>query len=120
MVLENSIIYDDDIMSVPEEISDMMKFLVVEGGALSPHYYRGFITEELVNYLRDNIEDEFDDEISIIKRSSLATKNTPQKLTEILFQNAKEGLEFIISINHTKAVGDIIPFSIDEIITNAG
>ena len=61
--------------------------------------YYGSISREVLDYLKEDIDGDFSDDIKIIKRSSLASNNSPQKLIEVLVLNVNTEDEVQVDID---------------------
>ena len=78
--------------------------------------YNGLISRDVLVYLKEDIDSDFSDDTKIIKRSSLASKNSPQKLIEVLVLNINTEDEVQVSIdkNISKENGTI-PVTISKV-----
>lgn len=78
--------------------------------------YYGAISRNVLAYLKEDIDSDFSDDIKIIKRSSLASDNSPQKLIEVLVLNVNTEDEVQVDIdkNISKENGTI-PVTISKV-----
>ena len=78
--------------------------------------YYGLISSDVLAYLKEDIDSDFSDNIKIIKRSSLASDNNPQKLIEILVLNinTEDEVQVDIDKNISKENGTI-PVTISKV-----
>ena len=78
--------------------------------------YYGVISRDVLAYLKEDIDSDFSDDIKIIKRSSLASDNKPQKLIEVLVLNVNTEDEVQVDIdeNISKENGTI-PVTISKV-----
>lgn len=78
--------------------------------------YYGAISRNVLAYLKEDIDSDFSDDIKIIKRSSLASNNSPQKLIEVLVLNVNTEDEVQVDIdkNISKENGTI-PVTISKV-----
>lgn len=66
-------------------ISSLLKLNTCNTDDVTQYY--GLISSDVLAYLKEDIDSDFSDNIKIIKRSSLASNNSPQKLIEVLVLN---------------------------------
>ena len=78
--------------------------------------YYGAISRNVLAYLKEDIDSDFSNDIKIIKRSSLASDNSPQKLIEVLVLNVNTEDEVQVDIdkNISKENGTI-PVTISKV-----
>ena len=78
--------------------------------------YNGLISRDVLAYLKEDIDSDFSDDIKIIKRSSLASNNSPQKLIELLVLNinTEDEVQIDIDKNISKENGRI-PVTISKV-----
>lgn len=78
--------------------------------------YYGAISRDVLAYLKEDIDSDFSDDIKIIKRSSLASDNSPQKLIEVLVLNinTEDEVQVDIDKNISKENGTI-PVTISKV-----
>lgn len=78
--------------------------------------YYGVISRDVLAYLKEDIDSDFSDDIKIIKRSSLASNNSPQKLIEVLVLNinTEDEVQIDIDKNISKENGTI-PVTISRV-----
>ena len=76
-------------INTPQEMFNLISSLLKlnTGNADVVTQYNGLISRDVLAYLKEDIDSDFSDEIKIIKRSSLASDNKPQKLIEVLVLN---------------------------------
>ena len=78
--------------------------------------YNGVISRDVLAYLKEDIDSDFSNDIKIIKRSSLASDNNPQKLIEVLVLNinTEDEVQVDIDKNISKENGTI-PVTISKV-----
>ena len=95
-------------------ISSLLKLNTCNTDDVTQYY--GAINGNVLAYLKEDIDSDFSDEIKIIKRSSLASDNSPQKLIEVLVLNVNTEDEVQVDIdkNISKENGTI-PVTISKV-----
>ena len=95
-------------------ISSLLKLNTCNTDDITQYY--GAISRNVLAYLKEDIDSDFSDDIKIIKRSSLASDNSPQKLIEVLVLNANTEDEVQVDIdkNMSKENGTI-PVTISRV-----
>ena len=95
-------------------ISSLLKLNTCNADVVTQYY--GAISRNVLAYLKEDIDSDFSDEIKIIKRSSLASDNKPQKLIEVLVLNVNTEDEVQVDIdkNISKENGTI-PVTISKV-----
>lgn len=95
-------------------ISSLLKLSTCNTEDVTQYY--GAISRNVLAYLKEDIDSDFSDDIKIIKRSSLASDNSPQKLIEVLVLNVNTEDEVQVDIdkNISKENGTI-PVTISKV-----
>lgn len=95
-------------------ISSLLKLNTCNTDDVTQYY--GAISRDVLVYLKENIDSDFSNDIKIIKRSSLASDNSPQKLIEVLVLNVNTEDEVQVDIdkNISKENGTI-PVTISKV-----
>lgn len=95
-------------------ISSLLKLNTCNTDDVTQYY--GVISRDVLTYLKEDIDDDFSDDIKIIKRSSLASNNSPQKLIEVLVLNinTEDEVQVDIDKNISKENGTI-PVTISKV-----
>lgn len=95
-------------------ISSLLKLNTCNTDDVTQYY--GLISRDVLTYLKEDIDSDFSDSIKIIKRSSLASNNSPQKLIEVLVLNinTKDEVQVDIDKNISKENGTI-PVTISKV-----
>lgn len=95
-------------------ISSLLKLNTCNTDDVTQYY--GVISRDVLAYLKEDIDSDFSDDIKIIKRSSLASNNSPQKLIEVLVLNVNTEDEVQVDIdkNISKENGTI-PVTISKV-----
>lgn len=95
-------------------ISSLLKLNTCNTDDVTQYY--GVISRDVLAYLKEDIDSDFSDSIKIIKRSSLASNNSPQKLIEVLVLNVNTEDEVQVDIdkNISKENGTI-PVTISKV-----
>lgn len=78
-------------------ISSLLKLNTCNTDDITQYY--GYISRDVLAYLKEDIDSDFSDDIKIIKRSSLASDNSPQKLIEVLVLNINTEDEVQVDID---------------------
>ena len=105
-------------INTPEEmfklISSLLKLNTCNADDVTQ--YNGLISRDVLAYLKEDIDSDFSDNIKIIKRSSLASNNSPQKLIELLVLNinTEDEVQIDIDKNISKENGRI-PVTISKV-----
>ena len=105
-------------INTPEEmfklISSLLKLNTCNADDVTQ--YIGLISRDVLAYLKEDIDSDFSDDIKIIKRSSLASNNSPQKLIEVLVLNinTEDEVQVDIDKNISKENGTI-PVTISKV-----
>ena len=105
-------------INTPEEmfklISSLLKLNTCNADDVTQ--YNGLISRDVLAYLKEDIDSDFSDDIKIIKRSSLASNNSPQKLIELLVLNinTEDEVQIDIDKNISKENGRI-PVTISKV-----
>ena len=105
-------------INTPEEmfklISSLLKLNTCNADDVTQYY--GLISRDVLAYLKEDIDSDFSDDIKIIKRSSLASNNSPQKLIELLVLNinTEDEVQVDIDKNISKENGTI-PVTISKV-----
>lgn len=95
-------------------ISSLLKLNTCNTDVVTQYY--GAISRDVLAYLKEDIDSDFSDDIKIIKRSSLASNNSPQKLIEVLVLNinTEDEVQVDIDKNISKENGTI-PVTISRV-----
>ena len=95
-------------------ISSLLKLNTCNTDDVTQYY--GAISRNVLAYLKEDIDSDFSNDIKIIKRSSLASDNKPQKLIEVLVLNVNTEDEVQVDIdkNISKENGTI-PVTISKV-----
>ena len=95
-------------------ISSLLKLNTCNTDDVTQYY--GVISRDVLAYLKEDIDGDFSDDIKIIKRSSLASNNSPQKLIEVLVLNinTEDEVQVDIDKNISKENGTI-PVTISKV-----
>ena len=95
-------------------ISSLLKLNTCNTDDVTQYY--GVISRDVLAYLKEDIDSDFSNDIKIIKRSSLASDNSPQKLIEVLVLNVNTEDEVQVDIdkNISKENGTI-PVTISKV-----
>ena len=95
-------------------ISSLLKLNTCNTDDVTQYY--GAISRNVLAYLKEDIDSDFSDDIKIIKRSSLASNNNPQKLIEVLVLNinTEDEVQVDIDKNISKENGTI-PVTISKV-----
>ena len=95
-------------------ISSLLKLNTCNTDDVTQYY--GVISRDVLAYLKEDIDSDFSDDIKIIKRSSLASNSSPQKLIEVLVLNVNTEDEVQVDIdkNISKENGTI-PVTISRV-----
>lgn len=95
-------------------ISSLLKLNTCNTDDVTQYY--GAISRNVLAYLKEDIDSDFSDDIKIIKRSSLASNNNPQKLIEVLVLNinTEDEVQVDIDKNISKENG-AIPVTISKV-----
>lgn len=95
-------------------ISSLLKLNTCNTDDVTQYY--GVISRDVLAYLKEDIDTDFSNDIKIIKRSSLASNNSPQKLIEVLVLNVNTEDEVQVDIdkNISKENGTI-PVTISKV-----
>ena len=95
-------------------ISSLLKLNTCNTDDVTQYY--GVMSRDVLAYLKEDIDSDFSDDIKIIKRSSLASDNNPQKLIEVLVLNVNTEDEVQVDIdkNISKENGTI-PVTISKV-----
>lgn len=95
-------------------ISSLLKLNTCNTDDVTQYY--GAISRDVLAYLKEDIDSDFSDDIKIIKRSSLASNNSPQKLIEVLVLNinTEDEVQVDIDKNISKENGTI-PVTISRV-----
>lgn len=95
-------------------ISSLLKLNTCNTDDVTQYY--GVISRDVLTYLKEDIDNDFSNDIKIIKRSSLASDNSPQKLIEVLVLNVNTEDEVQVDIdkNISKENGTI-PVTISRV-----
>ena len=95
-------------------ISSLLKLNTCNTEDITQYY--GVISRDVLTYLKEDIDNDFSDDIKIIKRSSLASDNSPQKLIEVLVLNVNTEDEVQVDIdkNISKENGGV-PVTISKV-----
>ena len=95
-------------------ISSLLKLNTCNTDDITQYY--GAISRNVLAYLKEDIDSDFSDDVKIIKRSSLASDNSPQKLIEVLVLNVNTEDEVQVDIdkNISKENG-AIPVTISRV-----
>ena len=95
-------------------ISSLLKLNTCNTDDVTQYY--GAISRNVLVYLKEDIDSDFSDDIKIIKRSSLASNNNPQKLIEVLVLNinTEDEVQVDIDKNISKENG-AIPVTISKV-----
>ena len=95
-------------------ISSLLKLNTCNTDDVTQYY--GAISRNVLAYLKEDIDSDFSNDIKIIKRSSLASDNNPQKLIEVLVLNVNTEDEVQVDIdkNISKENG-AIPVTISKV-----
>lgn len=95
-------------------ISSLLKLNTCNTDDVTQYY--GVISRDVLAYLKEDIDSDFSDDIKIIKRSSLASNNSPQKLIEVLVLNinTEDEVQVDIDKNISKENGTI-PVTISRV-----
>lgn len=95
-------------------ISSLLKLNTCNADDVTQYY--GVISRDVLAYLKEDIDSDFSNDIKIIKRSSLASNNSPQKLIEVLVLNVNTEDEVQVDIdkNISKENGTI-PVTISRV-----
>lgn len=95
-------------------ISSLLKLNTCNTDDVTQYY--GAINGNVLAYLKEDIDSDFSDDIKIIKRSSLASDNSPQKLIEVLVLNinTEDEVQVDIDKNISKENGTI-PVTISRV-----
>ena len=95
-------------------ISSLLKLNTCNTDDVTQYY--GAISRNVLAYLKEDIDSDFSDDIKIIKRSSLASDNSPQKLITVLVLNVNTEDEVQVDIdkNISKENG-AIPVTISKV-----
>lgn len=95
-------------------ISSLLKLNTCNTDDVTQYY--GAISRNVLAYLKEDIDSDFSNDIKIIKRSSLASDNSPQKLIEVLVLNVNTEDEVQVDIdkNISKENGTI-PVTISKV-----
>ena len=95
-------------------ISSLLKLNTCNTDDVTQYY--GAISRNVLAYLKEDIDSDFSNDIKIIKRSSLASDNSPQKLIEVLVLNVNTEDEVQVDIdkNISKENG-AIPVTISKV-----
>lgn len=95
-------------------ISSLLKLNTCNADDVTQYY--GVISRDVLAYLKEDIDSDFSNDIKIIKRSSLASDNSPQKLIEVLVLNVNTEDEVQVDIdkNISKENGTI-PVTISRV-----
>lgn len=95
-------------------ISSLLKLNTCNTDDVTQYY--GAISRNVLAYLKEDIDSDFSNDIKIIKRSSLASNNNPQKLIEVLVLNinTEDEVQVDIDKNISKENG-AIPVTISKV-----
>ena len=95
-------------------ISSLLKLNTCNTDDVTQYY--GAISSDVLAYLKEDIDSDFSDNIKIIKRSSLASDNSPQKLIEVLVLNinTEDEVQVDLDKNMSKENGTI-PVTISKV-----
>lgn len=95
-------------------ISSLLKLNTCNTDDVTQYY--GVISRDVLAYLKEDIDSDFSNDIKIIKRSSLASDNSPQKLIEVLVLNVNTEDEVQVDIdkNISKENGGV-PVTISKV-----
>lgn len=95
-------------------ISSLLKLNTCNTDDVTQYY--GLISRDVLTYLKEDIDSDFSDSIKIIKRSSLASDNSPQKLITVLVLNinTEDEVQVDIGKNISKENGTI-PVTISKV-----
>ena len=95
-------------------ISSLLKLNTCNTDDVTQYY--GVISRDVLAYLKEDIDSDFTDDIKIIKRSSLASNNIPQKLIEVLVLNVNTEDEVQVDIDkNISKENDTIPVTISKV-----
>ena len=95
-------------------ISSLLKLNTCNTDDVTQYY--GVISRDVLAYLKEDIDSDFSDDIKIIKRSSLASNNSPQKLIEVLVLNVNTEDEVQVDIDkNISKENDTIPVTISKV-----
>lgn len=105
-------------INTPEEMFDLISSLLKLNTCNTDDVtqYYGLISRDVLAYLKEDIDSDFSDDIKIIKRSSLASNNSPQKLIEVLVLNinTEDEVQVDLDKNISKENGTI-PVTISKV-----
>ena len=95
-------------------ISSLLKLNTCNTDDVTQYY--GAISRDVLAYLKEDINSDFSNDIKIIKRSSLASDDNPQKLIELLVLNinTEDEVQVDIDKNISKENGTI-PVTISKV-----
>ena len=95
-------------------ISSLLKLNTCDTDDVTQYY--GVISRDVLAYLKEEIDSDFSDDIKIIKRSSLASDSSPQKLIEVLVLNinTEDEVQVDIDKNISKENGGV-PVTISKV-----
>ena len=95
-------------------ISSLLKLNTCNTDDVTQYY--GVISRDVLAYLKEDIDSDFSNDIKIIKRSSLASNNSPQKLIEVLVLNVNTEDEVQVDIDkNISKENDTIPVTISKV-----
>ena len=95
-------------------ISSLLKLNTCNKDDVTQYY--GVISSDVLAYLKEDIDSDFSNDIKIIKRSSLASNNSPQKLIEVLVLNVNTEDEVQVDIDkNISKENDTIPVTISKV-----
>ena len=95
-------------------ISSLLKLNTCNTDDVTQYY--GVISSDVLAYLKEDIDSDFSNDIKIIKRSSLASNNSPQKLIEVLVLNVNTEDEVQVDIDkNISKENDTIPVTISKV-----
>ena len=95
-------------------ISSLLKLNTCNTDDVTQYY--GVISRDVLAYLKEDIDSDFSNDIKIIKRSSLASDSSPQKLIEVLVLNVNTEDEVQIDIDkNISKVNGTIPVTISKV-----
>ena len=95
-------------------ISSLLKLNTCNTDDVTQYY--GVISRDVLAYLKEDIDSDFSNDIKIIKRSSLASDNNPQKLIEVLVLNINTEDEVQVDIDkNISKENSTIPVTISRV-----
>ena len=94
-------------------ISSLLKLNTCNTDDVTQYY--GVISRDVLAYLKEDIDSDFTDDIKIIKRSSLASNNIPQKLIEVLVLNVDTEDEVQVDIDKNISKENGTPVTISKV-----